>query len=347
MRTNNTQPTPGNLRVIRFLRSWSPDAAYTLGLIASDGCVHFGTTRTRHNWIVSISQSGAEGGRLLRRIRDAVGAGGLHVRPGCVTKFGKTRPSWQLVWSGRHVYEAVRALGLPPRKSLTLRMPKVPPAVLRHFVRGVLDGDGCVSVTRPFVKSGRHRCVKLSAFVTTCSSRFAAGLARALAAAGHPPRVNILRHGSGTVEHRVIFSGGAAERLLRWTHAEGGLHLPAKRARFEQYLCEKAAYDAGRSARLVRAGKRWPEAMESRLRALLADGRPLPAVAAALGRSTTAVKNRMRALGLRTGYYWTDADRAAAAALLSAGRPVREVAAAVGRPLATVRRFAARLRRAG
>lgn len=249
MRINRTRPTADNLRVIRFLRSWSPDAAYTLGMIATDGCVHFGTTRTRHNWAVSLSQSGAEGGRLLRAIRDAAGSGSLCVRPGRVTAFGKIRPSWQLVWSGRHVYEAVCALGIPPRKSLVLRMPPVPETALRHFVRGVLDGDGCVSVTHPFVKSGRNRRVSLSAFVTTCSHQFARGLARALAAVGHPARVNSFRHGSGTVEHRVRLNCGAAERLLRWLHTEDGLHLPSKWARFERYIREKAAYDAGCEAR--------------------------------------------------------------------------------------------------
>lgn len=331
-----------------FFQTWSPDMAYVLGLIASDGCVYSAPpSAKRHDWRVIISQSGAEGGRLLRQIQGASGSGFICHRPGHATASGNTRPSHHLVWSGRPVYEAIRALGIPPRKSLTLRMPAVPPAVLRHFVRGVLDGDGCVSVTRPRVGSGRSRCVKLSAFVTTCSPRFARGLARALAAAGHRARVNVLRHGSGTVERRVIFSGSRAERLMAWLYAGAdGLHLPRKRARFESYLREKAAYDVVSSARQVRAGRRWSVDMDDRLRRLTAEDRTLREIAEAFGRSTVAIKNRRRGLGLRSGHFWSDAERVEAGRMLDAGRPVRAVAAAVGRPVSTVRRFAAHRRRA-
>ncbi len=48
------------------------------------------------------------------------------------------------------VSSRLRKMGLYENKSLTVRWPKGLPAnKIWHFVRGVLDGDGCVSLTRP------------------------------------------------------------------------------------------------------------------------------------------------------------------------------------------------------
>ncbi len=46
---------------------------------------------------------------------------------------------------GSHrLYDSLVSLGLYPRKSLTVQFPKIPEEFLRDFIRGYLDGDGCV-----------------------------------------------------------------------------------------------------------------------------------------------------------------------------------------------------------
>jgi hypothetical protein len=43
------------------------------------------------------------------------------------------------------MYQDLQALGGTPRKSRTIGFPTVPAALLPHFVRGVVDGDGTLS----------------------------------------------------------------------------------------------------------------------------------------------------------------------------------------------------------
>ena len=50
------------------------------------------------------------------------------------------------------MWEALNNKGCVPNKSLTLTFPSkdiVPSNLLRHFIRGYVDGDGCICVTKP------------------------------------------------------------------------------------------------------------------------------------------------------------------------------------------------------
>ena len=63
------------------------------------------------------------------------------------------------------MYEDLIRLGVTPRKSLTLKFPKIPIKLVNHFIRGYFDGDGCVRVS---IENGR----KLPSIKTifTCGS---------------------------------------------------------------------------------------------------------------------------------------------------------------------------------
>ena len=57
-------------------------------------------------------------------------------------KPNKTR--YQLRIGSHVLYESLEKIGLTPKKSLTMSLPKVPKKYFRHFLRGYLDGDGCI-----------------------------------------------------------------------------------------------------------------------------------------------------------------------------------------------------------
>jgi len=62
-----------------------------------------------------------------------------------------TRCRWYV--ANKHLWETLNAYGCTPRKSLTLKFPKKEifkdEGLIRHFIRGYFDGDGCIS---------RHLC---------------------------------------------------------------------------------------------------------------------------------------------------------------------------------------------
>lgn len=61
----------------------------------------------------------------------------------CTTKTGSIRSSH----SSDQMCDDLIQLGCTPKKSLTLRFPKLPKWATGHFIRGYFDGDGCASMT--------------------------------------------------------------------------------------------------------------------------------------------------------------------------------------------------------
>ncbi|MHC4210670.1 MAG: LAGLIDADG family homing endonuclease, partial [Planctomycetota bacterium] len=85
------------------------------------------------------------------------------------------------------------ALGLHPRKSLTLRFPDAPDGVHRHFIRGCWDGDGSI------YKSGNGPSAWNAKFISA-SPAFIRGIHDSLVSGGMPP-VTIHQHGQSVAEY--------------------------------------------------------------------------------------------------------------------------------------------------
>lgn len=123
--------------------AWSQDIAYLSGLIASDGCLHEGP-RTRRisfcstDW--SLYQSSLN---LLER------NGYTPVTSSRIPKGGNRAYHWSL--SDPELHSRLVAIGLTPRKSLTLRIHSLPKDDHGHnhfwaFFRGVFEGDGTIGL---------------------------------------------------------------------------------------------------------------------------------------------------------------------------------------------------------
>lgn len=55
----------------------------------------------------------------------------------------------RLGWNSKHMFETLVSYGCTPKKSLTLKFPDVSifcsKRLIKHFIRGYVDGDGCLS----------------------------------------------------------------------------------------------------------------------------------------------------------------------------------------------------------
>ena len=122
----------GPLRQAKTLNGdieWSPNLAYAVGLIATDGNL---SGDGRHLTVTSKDRDLLETFRACLNIRAAItpntsayGSGALRVQ-----------------WGDRHFYNWLVGIGLTPAKSLTLRPLAIPDVVFADFVRGCIDGDG-------------------------------------------------------------------------------------------------------------------------------------------------------------------------------------------------------------
>jgi len=110
---------------------WTPEIAYAVGLIATDGNL---SPSGRHVSVSSAERVVLE--TFLRCVDRAAKIG--TVKGG----FGDHGLRVQIGDVG--LYRWLQSIGLTPRKSLTLGSIRVPDVVLPHLLRGLLDGDGSI-----------------------------------------------------------------------------------------------------------------------------------------------------------------------------------------------------------
>jgi len=119
----------------------SPDKAYFLGLIYSDGNVHHNTCR------VSLVEDDAY---ILENISNILSPKRtLHYKKPRLMKNGNmSKPQKTLSFTNKKIIKDLEFLGVFPNKSLHLNFPTceiVPDNLMSHFVRGYFDGDGSIS----------------------------------------------------------------------------------------------------------------------------------------------------------------------------------------------------------
>lgn len=109
---------------------WTPDLAYAVGLIATDGCLSSG----RHIYFDSNDE------QLVSTLLRCIGRPERYVAR--ATRIGGI--AYRASISDVELYRWLETVGLTPAKSLTLGAIDVPDEFLLPLVRGLLDGDGSV-----------------------------------------------------------------------------------------------------------------------------------------------------------------------------------------------------------
>ena len=110
-------------------RRWTPDLAYIIGLIATDGCLSGG----RNIILVSKDKEILSNFQRVLKTRLTVGK--------TTSGFtGSTTPRVQ--FNNVLFYQFLVSIGLTPAKSKTISSLKIPRKYFFDFLRGVFDGDG-------------------------------------------------------------------------------------------------------------------------------------------------------------------------------------------------------------
>ncbi|PIQ92394.1 MAG: hypothetical protein COV70_00670 [Parcubacteria group bacterium CG11_big_fil_rev_8_21_14_0_20_39_22] len=111
--------------------TWSPDLAYAIGLIASDGCL---SNKGNIIDLTSKDREQLENYLMCLRIDKKIG-----------TKKGSgDRCYFRVQFRSVLFYEFLVEIGLFPNKSKILKEVKIPVKYFFDFLRGFFDGDGCV-----------------------------------------------------------------------------------------------------------------------------------------------------------------------------------------------------------
>lgn len=114
----------------------SEEKAYVLGLIIADGCVSYFSKRENRSPVVSICLHKNDS-YLLEKIKELWGTDNK-------TYFSRNEAQIKAV--SRQMADALGKYGVVPRKSFVTRFPyEVQEQYWPHLIRGIFDGDGCIS----------------------------------------------------------------------------------------------------------------------------------------------------------------------------------------------------------
>jgi hypothetical protein len=190
-------------------------AAYWFGFLFADGCVH-------GNY---VSMRLAARDRLhLHRFAKFVGA------PGAV-KAGRDKR--RLDYSHFAVYSKqlvadLRRLGCVPRKTYLGKWPRIPPKSIRHFLRGLVDGDGGFSIRF----KGNHRSIRMY----LCGTKVVLETARKVFAKNYGAKLPVIRrNGKSRHCHIVMYAGNPqVRRIAEWLYADATVWLPRKKRKLAE-----------------------------------------------------------------------------------------------------------------
>lgn len=114
-----------------FFSVWSPEMAWALGLLFTDGNVH-GNLIQLTSVDIELLEKYARHLQSLRPIEKRM------------QSYDKSKHISAVALSHPEMRNDLAKLGLHERKSLTMDFPDVPEEYMRHFIRGCWDGDGSV-----------------------------------------------------------------------------------------------------------------------------------------------------------------------------------------------------------
>ena len=118
----------------------TPNKAYILGLIYQDGNNY--TWGNKHCLTISLQE---EDYNILQRVKEELEYEGPIRSVQLHEKNPNHKNQYILAITDEHISRSLKDLGVVERKSLVLTFPEfLRPDLLRHFVRGYFDGDGCV-----------------------------------------------------------------------------------------------------------------------------------------------------------------------------------------------------------
>jgi hypothetical protein len=184
------------------------EKAYTLGFMAADGNVPINLRSVR-------LMLQARDVHILRDIRRVMNSDAriLVIKPN--SKFPHRGPYKLIYFSSQTLVADLVRHGITPRKSLTLRYPKLSRRLERHFLRGLFDGDGSIG-DKSFYFLGTKDVIRgIDAAVT-----YHTGIRLTLSKAGS------LWKATGCMR---------SKRVLSWLYADASIFLRRKHRRFVDY----------------------------------------------------------------------------------------------------------------
>lgn len=198
--------------------------AYWVGFLGADGCIHDKIS------MISLNLSLKDESQL-KKFKEALNTNyPIHNR--------KVNLKYSACSINIRSKEIVRDLidkGVVPRKSLILKSPKnIPDSLIKHWIRGYFDGDGCVGIYVDKKSSRNRLSLRTSIIGTQEVLEFILnqiGLSQ------------IIRRMTNSKAFVFQAAGKKGLQLYYYMYSNATIYLERKRKKFEKYIKERKIYN--------------------------------------------------------------------------------------------------------
>lgn len=211
-----------------FFDSWTPAMAYVLGYWYADGNLEYAPKiRGHYIRVVSTDKDRIEAFKFLLRSEHTI----FREQPA-----GNAKPRYILRIGNRKLFDQLSKIGMTPHKSLTMLFPDVPTKYLPDFIRGYLDGDGCVFLEMRSGITQEKVIKKLLVAFTSGSKSFLESLNHMLAKEVGTRICPYTKNGENSYQLRYNTKDSLKLFRYLYQHTEPHLYLSRKYAIFVQYF---------------------------------------------------------------------------------------------------------------
>lgn len=205
-----------------FFKVWTSDMAYVLGFFCADGSISTGKNGS-HYFSIQIKDRD-----LLEDIKKVLQSEHkitkrIHAQDGSI--FYRLQIGSNIIW--QDLYD----LGIKEQKTKRLNLPKIPDKLFFDFVRGYFDGDGGVWVGK-IHNFKSNQMLSMQVYFTSSSCNFLKSLSQSLLGFGIRGSLYYRKNSA----YVLRYSAKSSIILYREMYAEGGLYLPRKKEKFEEYI---------------------------------------------------------------------------------------------------------------
>lgn len=202
-----------------FFDELNEESSYLLGYIYADGNINWNSNKSY--WALTITAS-AKDKSHLERLRNLLSS----------TKsllYSPKTNSYRLIANSKRLCQKLIDLGITPRKSLTVNFPDLPKEQIKHFIRGIVDGDGNVR----FVN--RERSPYFEITIASGSELFCKGLITAVKD-NTGINANIRKVNKNT--YIIQYSCSRGEKLAEFIYSNASIFLERKYLEFKNNVLE-------------------------------------------------------------------------------------------------------------
>lgn len=241
LKRNNVDTRPYNstwekVKSNKFIDLKDPNVQYWLGYMCADGCIY-------DNVKVDIA-SGLDKDHM-QAYADWIGYG-VKVNSSKDKRY-EDKYTHRVCFSHKETFDYLVGLGITPRKSLTMKLNF---DITWDFVRGLFDGDGCVSTINKKYTTNRCRVV-----LATASIDFANQLMEFAKSEGLTPRLNTDTCAARKEPmHTVIFAKHKEVAIIyNKFYSDASYYLERKYKKFGAFSFERGNENTAKSGKAASA----------------------------------------------------------------------------------------------